>query len=113
MMYTINRFRPRAAHWSILGLVVISSISVLAFSEANAAEPDDYRWSAAPSEAQLNALTIRDAILRAFSRNPQIAQAAAQIEVGQANLSAAESLVSTGFFAGGLVVLTKRTLRDR
>ncbi|SQI40658.1 Outer membrane efflux protein BepC precursor [Leminorella richardii] len=92
MMYTINRFRPRAArHWSILGLVVISSISVLAFSEANAAEPDDYRWSAAPSEAQLNALTIRDAILRAFSRNPQIAQAAAQIEVGQANLSAAES----------------------
>ncbi|AKJ42480.1 TolC family outer membrane protein [Pragia fontium] len=52
---------------------------------------DEYQWQAAPSEQQLDSLSIHEAILRAFGRNPQIAQAAAQIRVGNANLTGAES----------------------
>jgi len=52
---------------------------------------DPYRWQAAPGEQLQAQLTIKEAILRAFARNPKIAQAAAQIQVGKANLSEAES----------------------
>ena len=51
----------------------------------------EFNWRAAPTEEQIATLTLRDAILRAFARNPQIAQAAAQINVGEAELDAAKS----------------------
>lgn len=54
-------------------------------------EEQDFRWQRAPSEQRAAQLTIKDAILRAFARNPKIAQAAAQIRVGKANLTEAES----------------------
>lgn len=50
-----------------------------------------FNWRAAPSEQQVAALSIREAILRAFGRNPQIAQASAQIQVGEGNLDEAKS----------------------
>ena len=50
-----------------------------------------YRWQSAPSEQLQAQLTIKEAILRAFARNPKIAQAAAQIRVGKANLDEAKS----------------------
>ncbi len=52
---------------------------------------DQYNWQAAPSEQLQAQLTIKEAILRAFARNPKIAQAAAQISVGKANLDEAQS----------------------
>lgn len=54
-------------------------------------DEDNYRWQSAPSEQLRAQLTIKEAILRAFARNPKIAQAAAQIRVGKANLTEAES----------------------
>lgn len=57
-----------------------------------AAEPKaEFNWRAAPTEEQIATLTLREAILRAFARNPQISQAAAQINVGEAELDAAKS----------------------
>ncbi|QHM71751.1 TolC family outer membrane protein [Mixta intestinalis] len=57
-----------------------------------ASEPKaEFNWRAAPTEEQIATLSLREAILRAFARNPQIAQAAAQINVGTAELDAAES----------------------
>jgi adhesin transport system outer membrane protein len=50
-----------------------------------------FNWRAAPTEEQIATLTLRDAILRAFARNPKISEAAAQIHVGEADLDAAES----------------------
>lgn len=52
---------------------------------------EEYQWQTAPGEQFQAQLTIKEAILRAFARNPKIAQAAAQIQVGKANLSEAES----------------------
>lgn len=60
-------------------------------STGNAAAQEDFRWQTAPTEAFQAQLTIKEAILRAFARNPKIAQASAQIQVGKANLSEAES----------------------
>lgn len=52
-----------------------------------AAEPKaEFNWRAAPTEEQIATLTLRDAILRAFARNPKISEAAAQIRVGDADL---------------------------
>lgn len=51
----------------------------------------EFDWRAAPSEEQIATLTLRDAILRAFARNPKISQAAAQIHVGEGDLDAAKS----------------------
>lgn len=48
-------------------------------------------WQAAPSEQQIDSLSLEQAILRAFARNPQIAQAAAQIRIGASELKLAES----------------------
>lgn len=57
-----------------------------------AGEPKaEFNWQAAPSEEQIATLTLRDAILRAFARNPKIAEAAAQIHIGQGDLDAAKS----------------------
>lgn len=43
----------------------------------------EFNWRAAPSEEQVATLTLREAILRAFARNPKISEAAAQIYVGK------------------------------
>lgn len=51
----------------------------------------NYQWQSAPSEQTQDELTIKEAILRAFGRHPQIAQASAQIHVGEANLTVAKS----------------------
>lgn len=51
----------------------------------------EFNWRAAPTEEQIATLTLRDAILRAFARNPKISEAAAQIHVGQGDLDAAKS----------------------
>ncbi|MHA6312032.1 MULTISPECIES: TolC family outer membrane protein [Pantoea] len=51
----------------------------------------EFNWRAAPSEEQIATLTLRDAILRAFARNPKISEAAAQIHVGEGDLDAAKS----------------------
>ncbi|NBD00423.1 TolC family outer membrane protein [Atlantibacter hermannii] len=66
-------------------------IAVALCSIGNAAAQEDFRWQTAPTEAFQAQLTIKEAILRAFARNPKIAQASAQIQVGKANLSEAES----------------------
>ncbi len=66
-------------------------VAVALCSVANAAAQEDFRWQTAPTEAFQAQLTIKEAILRAFARNPKIAQASAQIQVGKANLSEAES----------------------
>ncbi|ASN14520.1 type I secretion system outer membrane protein [Pantoea ananatis] len=51
----------------------------------------EFNWRAAPSEEQVAILTLREAILRAFARNPKISEAAAQIHIGEGDLSAAQS----------------------
>lgn len=69
-------------------LLVVPGISALpVYGETQ----PQYRWQAAPSEQLQAQLTIKEAILRAFARNPKIAQAAAQIRVGKANLEEAQS----------------------
>ncbi|WP_239497209.1 TolC family outer membrane protein [Franconibacter helveticus] len=52
---------------------------------------ETFQWQTAPSEQLQAQLSIKEAILRAFARNPKIAQAAAQIRVGKANLEEVES----------------------
>lgn len=62
------------------------------FSAFAAKEPKaEFNWRAAPSEEQIATLTLREAILRAFARNPKIAEASAQIHIGEAELDAARS----------------------
>lgn len=51
----------------------------------------DVTWQAAPSEQHIESLSVQQAVLRAFARNPQIAQAAAQIRIGASELKLAES----------------------
>lgn len=63
-------------------------LSATPAASLQAAQPD---WRAAPGEEKIAALTLREAILRAFARNPKIAEAAAQIHVGQGDLDAAKS----------------------
>lgn len=65
--------------------------ALLMASTGSARSADDFSWQAAPGDAYQAQLTIKEAILRAFARNPNIAMAAAQIRVGKANLSEAES----------------------
>lgn len=70
---------------SLLLLVMPGICAIPAYGETQ------YKWQAAPSEQLQAQLTIKEAILRAFARNPKIAQAAAQIRVGKANLEEAQS----------------------
>jgi len=73
-----------------LPLTALLVAVALCSSEAVAAQ-EEFSWQTAPTEAFQAQLTIKEAILRAFARNPKIAQASAQIQVGKANLSEAES----------------------
>ena len=74
---------------TILHCTMLAALWMASAGSAQSAE--EYRWQAAPGEAYQAQLTIKEAILRAFGRNPNIAMAAAQISVGKANLSEAES----------------------
>ncbi|UNK55369.1 MULTISPECIES: TolC family outer membrane protein [Rahnella] len=56
-----------------------------------AVKQPEFNWQAAPTEEMRASLTLQDAILRAFARNPQISEAAAQIRVGKGNLDEAKS----------------------
>ena len=68
-------------------LICASAQPLLAATEPKA----EFNWRAAPSEEQIASLTLRQAILRAFARNPKIAEAAAQIHVNEGDLDAAKS----------------------
>ena len=72
-----------------LYLVLLAALGASVMSTAYGEE--QFNWQAAPGEQLQAQLTIKEAILRAFARNPKIAQAAAQIHVGKANLDEAES----------------------
>lgn len=72
--------------WLCCGLSCFTSFPLLAKSPTA-----DYQWQSAPSEQMEAELSIKEAILRAFGRHPQIAQASAQIHVGAANLTVAKS----------------------
>lgn len=71
--------------WRALLLVLPGICAVPVYGESQ------YDWQAAPSEQLQAQLSIKEAILRAFARNPKIAQASAQIRVGKANLEEAQS----------------------
>ncbi len=73
------------ALYVVLLAVLGASVMTSAYGE------EQFNWQAAPGEQLQAQLTIKEAILRAFARNPKIAQAAAQIHVGKANLDEAES----------------------
>lgn len=72
-----------------LYVVLLTALGASVMSTAYGEE--QFNWQAAPGEQLQAQLTIKEAILRAFARNPKIAQAAAQIHVGKANLDEAES----------------------
>ena len=74
---------------TILHCTMLAALLMASTGSARSAE--DTRWQAAPGDAYQAQLTIKEAILRAFARNPNISMAAAQISVGKANLSEAES----------------------
>jgi len=72
-----------------LYVVLLAALGASVMTSAYGEE--QFNWQAAPGEQLQAQLTIKEAILRAFARNPKIAQAAAQIHVGKANLNEAES----------------------
>ena len=72
-----------------LYVVLLAALGASVMTSAYGEE--QFNWQAAPGEQLQAQLTIKEAILRAFARNPKIAQAAAQIHVGKANLDEAES----------------------
>jgi len=80
--------RQIAAVVSTLCLCSFSFTSHLAWG---AVKQPEFNWQAAPREEAQASLSLREAILRAFARNPQIAEAAAQIRVGAGNLDAAKA----------------------
>lgn len=71
------------------GVIAAAGLTLGMTSVAHGAEA--YNWQAPPDEQEQSQLTIKEAILRAFARNPKIAQSAAQIKVGNANLKQAQS----------------------
>ena len=75
----------------VKALYVVLLAALGASVMASAYGEEQFNWQAAPGEQLQAQLTIKEAILRAFARNPKIAQAAAQIHIGKANLDEAES----------------------
>ncbi|ELQ6106632.1 TolC family outer membrane protein [Cronobacter turicensis] len=69
----------------------LALLLITVFLSFPAVSQEEIAWQTAPSEQLQAQLTIKEAILRAFARNPKIAQAAAQIRVGKANLEEAQS----------------------
>lgn len=76
---------------AVLGTIGIIVAGANSSNAGAAVKQPEFDWQAAPSEEMQASLTLRDAILRAFARNPQIAEAAAQIRVGNGNLDVAKS----------------------
>ncbi|MFO6297221.1 TolC family outer membrane protein [Rahnella selenatireducens] len=74
----------------ILGTLCLTGLTGN-FSVVAADKQPEFNWQAAPTEEMRASLTLQDAILRAFARNPQISEAAAQIRVGKGNLDEAKS----------------------
>jgi len=75
----------------VILLCVTTCLFTSALQAAKQEPVAEFNWRAAPTEEQIGSLTLRDAILRAFARNPKISEAAAQIRVGEADLDAAKS----------------------
>ncbi|EKY3119527.1 TolC family outer membrane protein [Cronobacter turicensis] len=69
----------------------LALLLTMVFLSFPAVSQEEIAWQTAPGEQLQAQLTIKEAILRAFARNPKIAQAAAQIRVGKANLEEAQS----------------------
>ena len=74
----------------ILGTLCLTGLTGNTDVMAAVKQPE-FNWQAAPTEEMRASLTLQDAILRAFARNPQISEAAAQIRVGKGNLDEAKS----------------------
>ncbi|WP_095922813.1 TolC family outer membrane protein [Rahnella victoriana] len=74
----------------ILGTLCLTGLTGNTGVMAAVKQPE-FNWQAAPTEEMRASLTLQDAILRAFARNPQISEAAAQIRVGKGNLDEAKS----------------------
>nr|WP_129991269.1 TolC family outer membrane protein [Rahnella sp. CFA14(1/10)] len=75
---------------AILGTLCLTVLTGNSGGMAAVKQPE-FNWQAAPTEEMRASLTLQDAILRAFARNPQISEAAAQIRVGRGNLDEAKS----------------------
>ncbi|MBU9824331.1 TolC family outer membrane protein [Rahnella perminowiae] len=75
---------------AILGTLCLTVLTGNSGGGAAVKQPE-FNWQAAPTEEMRASLTLQDAILRAFARNPQISEAAAQIRVGRGNLDEAKS----------------------
>ncbi|CNI94690.1 TolC family outer membrane protein [Yersinia mollaretii] len=91
MKRTTRRVNGRSLSGALWGVVLFSALGGISAGAAETPPVAVFNWQSAPSEEQLAELSLREAILRAFARNPQIAQAAAQIRVGQGDLDVAES----------------------
>ncbi|MFQ6292082.1 TolC family outer membrane protein [Yersinia enterocolitica] len=91
MKKTTGYFASRSLSGALWMITVLSVMGPPPVQAADSATAPAFNWQAAPSEEQLAELSLREAILRAFARNPQIAQAAAQIRVGKGDLEVAES----------------------
>lgn len=74
-----------------VALVVLALLGMTGGLSPYASGEENFNWQAPPGEQLQARLTIKEAILRAFARNPKIAQASAQIQVGHANLDEAQS----------------------
>lgn len=49
------------------------------------------QWANAPAVTPVASLSLQDSILRAFARNPDVTQQAAQIGIGEAQIDEAKS----------------------
>ncbi|MCA6966798.1 TolC family outer membrane protein [Pectobacterium carotovorum] len=86
----LRHHTPRCVLTTGLALGLTCGLPLL-YSPPTLAQAVAFDWSAAPTEQQVDSLDLKQAILRAFARNPQIAQASAQIRVGEADLRVAQS----------------------
>ncbi|CTT39967.1 type I secretion system%2C ATP-binding protein [Escherichia coli] len=65
-------------------------ISFMVMGEATIAAPLP-QWANAPAVTPVARLSLQESILRAFARNPDVTQQAAQIGIGEAQIDEAES----------------------
>lgn len=86
---------------TLCGMSVLIALIATSGGAPVSAQPLGVTWQAAPSEQQIDSLSLEQAILYAFDRNPQIAQAAAQIRIGASELKLAESAWMTQIALNG------------
>lgn len=65
-------------------------ISFMVMGEAAIAAPLP-QWANAPAVTPVAQLSLQESILRAFARNPDVTQQAAQIGIGEAQIDEAKS----------------------